>query len=937
MTPPLPPQPPYKGESGMNNSQSSLDSSALSTPIDDPLRSSLTTSISSLPSVRATTEPLTPQHVLPSVLWVQITQDGENFRRCDLSHAAPDAAAIREKVCQKFSLKSKDTSLYITDIDGTPDDAEELDDDALLSACTRGDSKGTLKFLLRPHARRAVTSPGRLIIPPVPQSLRSTQGMLAVPDANQDGRDTRSTLVSEDPNRKGRSNTTPREMYSSEYIKTSESEVSTSSKSGQTDYFGSRNEEVESETSRRVSNVPMRKDDVNTSVFEAGFEAKKKREGSRKRTESGGSEKSTPLEETSYQFGDPSFSPGGRRRPSAQDDPGFEKLWGGKVISSSPRQQPSRQASLPMSPASPGSFRLIPKDNPDNVLDFSKPRLSPYTTNTSMFENLTVNQPSSQLPTRTPSGIKAQRRAPAPPQFPVPPSRTSTVVATHRNTEKPLPRTYQNRRSSDSHHTFTRRSFNDDRFIPQGPSDFALQDKKSNNSSRQYTPSVVANLVSKSSFAGGIIPSVAPSIVTPAKSSNLEPMTVIPKRAPSPGTPGARLGITVDTNLGKPTINDSPPTEWQSSISPYSAMKPSPAQKSVPSEPPKMPEPIVGEKDGDRFRESTNISFDDAPAFDLPDDDDEGSLWAVKPIGVEESPSISRKSSEDKGVPLLRKKSSLRKAGKVGNRPPLTVQIDDKVTEIPTPLFSAIAEETATSMSSLMQSSIASEISSSSSNGEFPREDRADSPEFTVGDDRKGLNSPMCPPLSPSTPNSVTSALKVGTDGTDLTRRNSFAKHEDVWAVRPPPDVVLDNLEEFFPNHDLDKPILVDQGNLSPPVSPADNSDSDTNAAVKPQTPIKRQQQQVASSIPAAFAKPAVRMKSIRVVAKEAIEKRSRLATIARGVKNANLLRRRSTKVWGARMLEMTPGQVRLGQIVSVEHEDGLERRRNSILFLADM
>jgi mitogen-activated protein kinase kinase kinase len=72
-------------------------------------------------------------------------------------------------------------------------------------------------------------------------------------------------------------------------------------------------------------------------------------------------------------------------------------------------------------------------------------------------------------------------------------------------------------------------------------------------------------------------------------------------------------------------------------------------------------------------------------------------------------------------------------------------------------------------------------------------------------------------------------------------------------------------------------------------------------------------------------------MKSIRVVAKEAIEKRGRLASIAKGVMAANLLRRKSTKVWGARMLEMTPGQVRLGQIVTSEsHEDGLERKRRS-------
>ena len=142
----------------MNNSQSSLDSSALSTPIDDP-RASLTTSVSSLPSVR-TNDPTPPQqYILPATLWVQITQDGEDFRRCDLSNSGADATVIRERVCKKFGVKPKDTALYITDIDGTADDAEELDDDALLSACTRGDGKGTLKFLLKPPQRRRAASP----------------------------------------------------------------------------------------------------------------------------------------------------------------------------------------------------------------------------------------------------------------------------------------------------------------------------------------------------------------------------------------------------------------------------------------------------------------------------------------------------------------------------------------------------------------------------------------------------------------------------------------------------------------------------------------------------------------------------------------------------------------------------------------------------------
>ena len=473
MTPPLPPQPPYN-KAAMNNSQSSLEcSSTLSTPIDE--RSSLTTSVSSIPSARPA-EPIAPQHILPSVLWVQITQNGEDFRRCDLSHVGPDASLIRERVCQKFKLKSNETALYVTDIDGTPDDAQQLDDDALLSACTRGDGKGSLKFLLKPQSRRPATSSGKVVAPPTSQSLRQPQGgLLIVTDANQDGKDVRST---EEPSRKGNYHTTKKEMYGLDYIQSSEKEE-IAAKTGPLDYFGSRTEETDnSDKARRASNVPTRKDEVNARVFEAAAKAKEKREG-RKRTESGASEKSTPLDETPFQYiGDsnPTNSPGGRRRPSAQDDPGFEKLWGGKVITDTTRQQPSRQGSMPMSPGSPGSFRLITRD--DNVLDFSNPRKSPYEPHSSAFESLSIKQSPSQLPVRTPSGIKAQRRAPAPPQFPIPPSRTSTVVATQTgNRETIAANITQSRRSSDSH-TISRRSFNDDRIIPRGPSEFAAQDAK---------------------------------------------------------------------------------------------------------------------------------------------------------------------------------------------------------------------------------------------------------------------------------------------------------------------------------------------------------------------------------------------------------------------------------------------------------------------------
>src|SRR5579859_7110815 len=242
MSPPMPPQPPYN-KYGMNNSQSSLDSSSLSTPIDEARPASLTTSISSLPSARPPSELSPPQYAMPSVLWVQVTQDEDNFKRCDLSNVGPDPAMIRERLCQKFGLKSKGTTIFVTELFGTAEDATALDDDALLNACAGGDAKGTLKFLLKPEVRKPASSPGKLILPP--QALRPAQGaMLTVPDANKDGRDLRSTSISEDPNRKGYYNTTPLEMYGSEYGKTIEGDDGTGTvKAGPPDYFTARSGE----------------------------------------------------------------------------------------------------------------------------------------------------------------------------------------------------------------------------------------------------------------------------------------------------------------------------------------------------------------------------------------------------------------------------------------------------------------------------------------------------------------------------------------------------------------------------------------------------------------------------------------------------------------------------------------------------------------------
>jgi mitogen-activated protein kinase kinase kinase len=50
-------------------------------------------------------------------------------------------------------------------------------------------------------------------------------------------------------------------------------------------------------------------------------------------------------------------------------------------------------------------------------------------------------------------------------------------------------------------------------------------------------------------------------------------------------------------------------------------------------------------------------------------------------------------------------------------------------------------------------------------------------------------------------------------------RRQSFAS--DIWANRPPAEGIVDHLDEFFPNINLDQPVL--EGEIASPTSPGDN------------------------------------------------------------------------------------------------------------------
>ncbi|GEM09356.1 mitogen-activated protein kinase kinase kinase [Rhodotorula toruloides] len=151
-------------------------------------------------------------------------------------------------------------------------------------------------------------------------------------------------------------------------------------------------------------------------------------------------------------------------------------------------------------------------------------------------------------------------------------------------------------------------------------------------------------------------------------------------------------------------------------------------------------------------------------------------------------------------------------------------------------------------------------------------------------------------------------------------RRNSFAAREQDekdWAFRPPVETVLENLDVFFPEHDLDKPVF----DLPTPAP----STPSTNAS----SPVREQ----AGPPPSANASGSRRgtaalgyRKSIRVVAqdrKRMLQKAGRNVASAASGLASNLLRRKSTKLFGARIEEVTSAQMKqISNIKEISDED---------------
>ncbi|PCH05483.1 Hypothetical protein PENO1_007800 [Penicillium occitanis (nom. inval.)] len=177
----------------------------------------------------------------------------------------------------------------------------------------------------------------------------------------------------------------------------------------------------------------------------------------------------------------------------------------------------------------------------------------------------------------------------------------------------------------------------------------------------------------------------------------------------------------------------------------------------------------------------------------------------------------------------------------------------------------------------------------------------------------------------PSSANAISSP-----DDESYRRRDSFAR-DDIWASRPPVEGVINNLDDFFPNIDLDEPYLEAPGS-SPPSSPVNTvmKDKPGSSFQPPPNPNHPGSDQQGPSDPNARYSVAQRninksgglsrMKSIREVAKGAQQvNRNRSIAGPANKKSGDILRRKSTKMFGAKIMQISPQPgSRLSQLNSV-------------------
>ncbi|KAH7015214.1 hypothetical protein EDB80DRAFT_329295 [Ilyonectria destructans] len=229
-------------------------------------------------------------------------------------------------------------------------------------------------------------------------------------------------------------------------------------------------------------------------------------------------------------------------------------------------------------------------------------------------------------------------------------------------------------------------------------------------------------------------------------------------------------------------------------------------------------------------------------------------------------------------------------------------------------------------------------------------------------------NDDMSSRRPPSTPRSDTR----DPDEKDykLGRRKSFIE-KDVWANRPPTDALINNLDDFFPNLDLDQPVLEEgtEGAELPPspiaegdeplslskiasgpsqVPPPTNPPTAPLPAIPParQPSLYNENDTLGSDEstlkalerPSSVAQRSLRrsgglgrMKSIREVARGAHEANRRFASTSQpgAPPSSNIMRRKSTKMFNANIVQIRPDR-RGSMIMPQIPQDTIPKRQTT-------
>ena len=150
-------------------------------------------------------------------------------------------------------------------------------------------------------------------------------------------------------------------------------------------------------------------------------------------------------------------------------------------------------------------------------------------------------------------------------------------------------------------------------------------------------------------------------------------------------------------------------------------------------------------------------------------------------------------------------------------------------------------------------------------------------------------------PSSTSRPLDAVPSSAVSRDGETGAGVRASTFKDVSWAPRPPPEDVYDRLEEFFPGHDLDKPVIeAFSGGTSPTAA---------DYTIVPATPANDKSRVKGK-------------KSIRIVAEEHKKRIDR--TSRADASFTSVLRKRSTKLWGSRLEEVTTAQPKSGLSTSL-------------------